>query len=252
MQDIPSVFSRDALPQDDPAPLYILLQRLVREAIRRGQLRPQDMLPSERDMALKMGLSRVTVRKALRGLAQSGLVVQRHGSGTFVADAPPRMEQALTRLTSFSEDMRLRGMVAGSRWLLRETSLPSPDETMRLNLSPADRVVRLRRLRLANDVPIAIETAVLAERDLPDPAMVEGSLYLALEARGLAPVRALQHISAVNLTARDAALLGVGTGVAALGIARVTFLADGRPVEFTRSLYRGDAYDFVTEMTAAS
>jgi len=251
VSELQTVFSRDSLPEDDPGHLYIRLQRHVREAIRRGLLRPRDMLPSERDLAGRMGLSRVTVRKALRGLVDSGLVVQRQGSGTYVADAPPRMEQALSRLTSFSEDMRLRGMVAGSRWLMRETSPPAPDETMRLALSPSDRVVRLRRLRLANEVPIAIETAVLAERDLPDPAAVQGSLYDVLQAQGLPPVRALQHISAVNLSARDAGLLGVVTGAAALGITRVTFLADGRPVEFTRSLYRGDAYDFVTEMTAA-
>jgi len=249
MPDQETVFSRAAWPENDPAPLYIRLQRHVRDAIRRGELRPRDALPSERDIAERMALSRVTIRKALRGLVESGLLVQRQGSGTYVAEAPPRVEQALARLTSFSEDMRLRGFEAGSRWLLRQISLPSPDETMRLNLSPNDRVVRLRRLRLANNIPMAIELATLAERDFPDPEAVDTSLYQVLEARGLAPVRALQRISAVNLSAADAAMLGVFEGAAALGMERVSYLADGRPVEFTHSLYRGDAYDFITEMS---
>lgn len=251
MHDARQVFSRVDWSDDNPAPLYILLQKHVRAAIRRGELRPRDVLPSERSIAERMGLSRVTVRKALQGLAESGLVVQKHGSGTYVADAPPRVEQALARLTSFSEDMRLRGLEAGSRWLFRQVSLPSPVESMRLNLSPNDHVVRLRRLRLADDVPMAIEVATLAERDFPDPNAADGSLYEVLEARGLSPVRALQRISAVNLSAADAALLGVFEGAAALGMERVTFLADGRPIEFTHSIYRGDAYDFITELTTA-
>jgi GntR family transcriptional regulator len=242
------VFSRVNWPEQDPAPLYLLVQRHIRDAVRNGDLQPRDVLPSERDLAGQLNLSRVTVRKALRGLAESGLVVQRRGSGTFIADAPPRVEQALARLTSYSEDMQRRGLRAGSRWLLREVSLASPVEAMRLNLSPDDRVVRLRRLRLANEVPMAIELATLAEQDLPDPGSATRSLYEVLEARGLAPVRALQRISAVNLSGADAALLGVFEGAAALGMERVTFLPNGRPIEFTQSLYRGDAYDLITEL----
>lgn len=251
MPDQRMVFSRVVWPENDPAPLYLLLQRHVRDAIRRGELRPRDVLPSERDIAERLGLSRVTVRKALRGLADSGLIVQKRGSGNYIADTPPRVEQALARLTSFSEDMQRRGLKAGSQWLLREVSLPSPVEAMRLNLSPDDRVVRLRRLRLANDVPMAIELATLAERYLPNPEAGTQSLYEVLEKRGLSPVRALQRISAVNLSSEDAALLGVFEGAAALGMERVTFLPDGRPVEFTHSLYRGDAYDLITELKAS-
>jgi GntR family transcriptional regulator len=97
-------------------------------------------------------------------------------------------------------------------------------------------------------VPMAIELATLAEQDLPDPGSATRSLYEVLEARGLAPVRALQRISAVNLSGADAALLGVFEGAAALGMERVTFLPNGRPIEFTQSLYRGDAYDLITEL----
>lgn len=250
MPDQRMVFSRVIWPENDPAPLYLLLQRHIRDAVRRGELRPRDVLPSEREIADRLGLSRVTVRKALRGLAESGVIVQKHGSGNYIADSPPRVEQGLARLTSFSEDMQRRGLKAGSQWLFREVSLPSPVEALRLNLSPDDRVVRLRRLRLADNVPMAIELATLAERDLPDHEAGTQSLYEALEKRGLSPVRALQRISAVNLSSEDAALLGVFEGAAALGMERVTFLPDGRPVEFTHSIYRGDAYDLITELRA--
>lgn len=249
MSDQNGLFDRAMWPRNDPAPLYILLQRHIREAIRSGDLRPRDVLPSERDMAVRLGLSRVTVRKALHGLSEAGLLVQKRGSGNYIAKAPPRVEQSLARLTSFSEDMRRRGLQGASQWLLREIGPCTPVEAMRLALSPSDRVVRLRRLRLANDVPMAIELATLAERDLPDPEAATQSLYEVLDARGLSPVRAVQRISAVNLSAADAALLGVFEGAAALGMERITFLADGRPVEFTHSLYRGDAYDFITELT---
>jgi GntR family transcriptional regulator len=193
-------------------------------------------------------VSRVTVRKALAALVESGLLRQRQGSGTFVSPSPHKVEQALSRLTSFSEDMRLRGLEPTVEWLGRETSLASPQEAMRLQLSPSEQVARLRRLRLAGGVPMAIELATLPLRYLPDPHLVEHSLYAVLEANGLRPVRALQRLSAANLAAENAALLGVATGAAALAIERVSFLASGQAVEYTQSWYRGDAYDFVAEL----
>ena len=98
-------------------------------------------------------------------------------------------------------------------------------------------------------MPLAIERACISSEFLPDPARVTGSLYTALEQRGCRPVRAVQRISAYNIKEPDAALLGVPPGVAGLSIERVSYLASGRVVEFTRSLYRGDAYDFVAELT---
>lgn len=236
------------LAGDDPAPLYLRLQKHIRRAIQAGDLKPLDALPGERDIAEAFGVSRVTVRKALAALVASGLLRQRQGSGTFVAPAPQRVEQPLSRLTSFSEDMQLRGLDPTVAWLGCEVSLASPQEAMRLLLSPSERVARLRRLRLAGGVPMAIEHATVPARYLPDPQQVEHSLYAVLEARGVRPVRALQRLSAANLAGEDAVLLGVPTGAAALAIERISFLASHEPVEFTQSWYRGDAYDFVAEL----
>jgi len=243
-----SLFGEE-LAIDGPAPLYLRLQDRIANAIEKGALKPLDALPGERDIADAFKVSRVTVRKALAGLVERGLLRQRQGSGTFVAPPTQRVEQALSRLTSFSEDMRLRGLKPTVRWLAREVSLPSPQEAMRLSLSPSETVSRLRRLRLAGGVPMAIELATLPTRYLPDPQLVETSLYDVLAQRGALPVRALQRLSAANLNAEDALLLEVPAGAAALAIDRLSFLDNGSAVEFTQSWYRGDAYDFVAELT---
>ncbi|MBP7241808.1 GntR family transcriptional regulator [Amaricoccus sp.] len=229
-------------------PLYLQLGRRIGEAIASGALAPGDALPSERELAALTGLSRVTVRKAVAALVVSGQLVQRRGSGTFVASSVEKVEQSLSQLTSFSEDMARRGRKVRSVWLERGVFAASPEEMMALALAAGERVARLDRLRLADGAPLAIERATLAESDLPDPGKVGASLYAALRARGRRPVRAVQRISAANLGARDAELLGVAAGVAGLRIERISYLDGGRALEFTRSVYRGDAYDFVAEL----
>lgn len=242
-------FLAGGLTQAGATPLYLRLQAQIRGAIEDGRFQPQEALPGERDLAEAFSVSRVTVRKAIGGLVEAGLLEQRQGSGTFVTRKPVRVEQALSRLTSFTEDMRLRGLEPSIAVLRCEISTPSPREAMHLMLSPQDRVSRLRRLRLAGGVPMAIELATLPQHVLPDPTSVGPSLYAVLEAAGKRPVRALQRLSAATLSVEDAALLDVTPGAAALAIERVSFLADGRPIEFTQSWYRGDAYDFVAELT---
>lgn len=232
-------------------PLYLQLHRRIAEAIASGGLVPGQTLPPERDMASLTGLSRVTVRKAVEGLVQQGLLVQRRGSGTFVAPRVERMEQALSLLSSFTEDMARRGKSVDSLWLARHIDAPAPEEVMGLGLGAGDRIARLERVRRSDGVPLAIERAALPLSVLPDPQGVTESLYAVLQARGMRPVRAVQRITAANLGERDAELLGVAPGAAGLKIERIGYLANGRAVEFTRSLYRGDAYDFAVELKMA-
>lgn len=239
--------TKDAL-RGGRGPIYLQLSRHIADRIAGGSLNPGDSLPSERDIAAMTGLSRVTVRKAMQTLVAAGQLVQRRGSGTFVASSVTRIEQSLSQLTSFSQDMARRGMTARSVWISRAIHTPTPDEMMALGLGAQDRVARLERVRVADDVPLAIERAALSTSVLPDPTMVTQSLYAVLEARGMRPVRALQRISAANVGARDAALLEVPEGAAVLRIERVSYLASGRVVEVTHSIYRGDAYDFAAEL----
>lgn len=247
-----TLFSPEGFDEKHAGPLYLQLQRRLADAVASGQLKPGDSLPPERDMAAMTGLSRVTVRKAVEGLVDQGQLVQKRGSGTFVAAKVERLEQALSLLTSFTEDMARRGRSVESAWLSRALHAPAPEEVMALGLGAGDRVARLERVRRSDGVPLAIERASLPVDILPDPAAVETSLYAVLQARGLRPVRAVQRITAAILGPRDAELLCVPQGSAGLKIERISYLRSGRVVEFTRSLYRGDAYDFAVELKLAS
>ncbi|TCP80101.1 GntR family transcriptional regulator [Rhizobium sp. PP-CC-2G-626] len=230
-------------------PLYLKLRQSLEEAIQSGRLNHGDALPPERDLAEYANISRVTVRKAVDDLVRDGLLVRRHGSGTFVVKPLARVQQSLSRLTSFTEDMARRGLTTRAQWIERGLIAASPDEMMTLGL-PADALVaRLGRLRIADDMPLAIERASISAEFLPDPMRVTSSLYAELDKTRARPVRAVQRISACELKDTDATMLGVRSGAASLSIERISYLASGRVVEFTRSLYRGDAYDFVAELS---
>lgn len=243
-----ALFGTGAVVLPQGGPLYLQLKRWIEDAVTRGTIQPGDALPSERDLATKVDVSRVTVRKAVQHLVRDGILVQRHGSGTFVAPQPHRFEQSLSQLTSFAEDMARRGIAVRSIWLDRGLYSASSEETMALGLSPNDRVARIERLRISGDTPLAIERASLSSSVLPDPGEVGTSLYTHLERTGNRPVRAIQRIRAANLGEADAKLLEIAEGAAALYIERIAYLASGRAVEFTRSVYRGDTYDFVAEL----
>lgn len=238
----------DAWLSDAGGPRYVRLRQRLEEGIDSGVLPPNSSLPPEREMAEITGLSRVTVRKAIQELVKRGSIVQRQGSGSFVRESAPRVEQSLSHLTSFSEDMLSRGMEVTSKWLERGIFLPSPEEVATLGLAEEAQVARICRLREAGGRPMAVERAALPLDILPNPLAVRDSLYELLGESGTRPVRAIQKISAVNLGEEDADLLGVAEGDAGLRIQRISYLDSGRVAEFTRSLYRGDAYDFVAEL----
>jgi GntR family transcriptional regulator len=240
-------FDPTAVSSDRPLPLYLQLADHLRHLIIQGALADRDVLPGEREIAERLGVSRVTVRKALQILAEEGLLDQRQGSGNFV-NRGKRVEQPLSALTSFTDDMRSRGMRPASQWLHRGVSVATPEEALVLGLRPGEKVSRLRRLRTTDGTPMAIELATVPCRFLPDPEVVRESLYEVLRGSGYPPFRALQRLSAVQLNSDQAALLHVPTGAAALYIERRTFLEDNIPLELVRSQYRGDAYDFVVEL----
>jgi len=229
-------------------PRYVQLRHRLEQAISEGVLPPNSALPPEREVAGITGLSRVTVRKAIQEMVEKGIIEQRQGSGTFVREPLERVEQSLTKLTSFTEDMHNRGAETTSTWLERGVFLASDEEIEILGLEPGASVARIHRLRLADGHPMALEHAALPLDILPNPIAITTSLYDVLDQEGNRPVRALQTISALNLAAPEAHLLGVAEGTAGLRIRRISYLSDGRTAELTRSIYRGDAYDFVAEL----
>jgi len=233
---------------ENGGPRYVQLRRRLEEAITTGVLPPNSSLPPERELAEITDLSRVTVRKAIQELVREGLIEQRQGSGSFIREPVARMEQSLSQLTSFTEDMARRGMETTSRWLERGVFMATPEESSALDLADGAQVARIYRLREAGGRPMALERAALPLDLLPNPIEVTTSLYEVLGRSGNRPVRAVQKISAINLETREADLLGVAEGAAGLSIARTSYLESGRVAELTRSLYRGDAYDFVAEL----
>jgi GntR family transcriptional regulator len=190
-------------------------------------------------------VNRVDVYKSPEPRIDEGLRVRRHGAGTFVAG---RVEKQFAKLSSFSEDMASRGRTVRSEWLIRESGVVTGEESLTFGLSPGTAVYRFHRIRYADDVPMALEFAIIPGFGLPSLDMVDSSLYAALESTGNRPVRALQRLRAALCDAERAALLGVEVGAPVLYIERRGFLADGRVIEATTSWYRGDAYDFVAEL----
>ncbi|MGY2893984.1 GntR family transcriptional regulator [Deinococcus sp. UYEF24] len=235
---------RQRIEAAEAAPLYVQIFRTLRTAILEGQLFPEGTLPPERELAHDLGVTRTTVRRALRQLEEEGLLKRYKGSGTYLS-AP--LEQPLNTLTGFSQDMARYGLQAGVIWLNRERGLPTSEESFSLSLSLSSEVSRLKRLRTANDEPIALELAVLPVSVLPDPFLVGHSLYDHLAESGIHPGRALQRLKAGAAEAAEAELLHIAPGSPVLHIQRLVFI-DNRPIEFTKSTYRGDRYEFVVEM----
>jgi GntR family transcriptional regulator len=237
------------LDESSTLPLYQQLQRALRQAIETRLLGPDDALPPERDLATEFDVSRITVRKAIDGLVNEGMLVRRQGSGTFVC---ARVEKNFSKLTSFSEDMRARGRNPHSVWLRRSAGTVTPEESLTLRSSPGTPVFRFHRIRFADDAPMSLEYATVLASCLPSLEAVESSLYEALEGAGNRPVRALQRLRAVLFTAEQAELLHAPEKDAGLLVERLGFLKDGSAVEFTQSYYRGDIYDFVAELSISS
>ena len=233
-------------------PLYQQLQRALRIAIDGGVLQPEDALPAERQLAGDLGVSRITVRRAIDALVADGRLISRQGAGNFVTSPVPaaRIAKNFAKLTSFSEDMRARGHKPGSRWIKRVRGVANPVESLKLGASPGTAVLRFHRLRFADRQPMAIEYATVLATALASINAVHDSLYAALEASGHRPVRALQRLSALLLDEEQARLLQTEPGAAGLLVERIGYGRDGSALELSQSIYRGDTYDFVAELNA--
>ena len=233
-----------------PTPAYLQLKAQLESAIVAGHLSVGTALPSERDLAEELGLSRMTVRRAFEALVDDDLIEQRQGSGTYVR--PRRLEQNIDRVRGFTEEVRSLGLEAGSV-LLDARVAPADDETAKaLLLDVGTSVLRIARLRTANDEPLAIQNAHLIPDLLGlsiDDLKRRGSLYRAIAERyGLAPQRARQTVSARLATREERALLHIDDRTPVLALERTTFDASDRPFEFVRSAYRGDRYRMALDL----
>jgi GntR family transcriptional regulator len=213
------------------------------------QLQVGDAIPPERQLAESLGVSRPTLRAVVDDLVRDGVLRRRQGSGTYVAE--PKVPGPLT-MTSFSEDMRRRGLEPGSRLLSFDKQHAGAKLGAKLKVSPADEVWSARRLRLADAESMAIESLSFPVGLLPDVSRADlenGSFYELLKQQGIEIASGSQTIEATVTTEEEAELLGVPVYAPALLFERLTVAEDGRPIEFVRSVYRGDRYQLVTELT---
>jgi GntR family transcriptional regulator len=227
------------------APAYAPRYREIESALRSriATLRPGQRLPSDADLCIEFGVSRMTARHAMAQLADEGLVRRDPGRGTFVAE-PPAHRRA-TFLMTFSHEMRRQGRVPTSRVVRRIVRPPTEAERSELRVGRAEEVVELCRVRLADGVPVALETAVLAPRCAGAVLRADlelGSLHEALIGARIVPTRGEASIGAEAASPDDARLLGVRTGEPMLVERRLIVDQGGRPAERTESRYAAARY----------
>jgi GntR family transcriptional regulator len=239
-------FDEDQVQKDGPVPIYAQVERIVMDMIRSGQLSPGQRAPSEREIAETLGISRMTARAAISNLAADGHLYSVPGKGTFVSS--PKMRQDLLELTSFTEDMQNRGLRPGARLLeMGVTSEASEKTYQALKLPFGDELIRIHRLRTADEEPMCLETSYLPRSSVPwllEEDLETGSLYRALQERGIDLVKAEEHLEATVVRETESALLTVPVGYPALLVERTTYTEADTPIEFVKSLYRGDRYRF--------
>lgn len=209
-----------------------------------------DRLPSERSLSRRWGAARMTVRRATDTLIDEGLVARRRGSGTYVL---PQPVVRFLALTSFTQDMRDRGLVPSSRLLAFEHRPIEAAEAERLGIEAGEPVLRFTRLRLGSGEPMAIETVWIEAARVPglQPADLEGSLYELLAARyGLVPGSADATIEPILPDAETRALLGTTPEQAALFVRMTDADPVGRVLMVADCIYRGDRYQLSAHVPA--
>ncbi len=244
----------ESIDKRSPVPMYYQIMRQLLEKIQGGEFAVDSALPPERELAENYKVSRMTVRQAIIELVNEGILVRRKGIGTFVA--PPKLEQALSRLTSFTEDMAQRGMKAGAKVISFDEIVPEPTIRKTLALEIGDKAYECVRLRLADDVPMALETTTLPVSLCPGlkrQDLENQSLYrLLAEHWGVRLDYATQSIEPACASPHEASLLHVAQGMPLLLMHRITYNQDGRAIEHVKSLYRGDRYKFIIELRQKS
>lgn len=235
-------------PKEESVPKYYKLRQWLRQQI--DGLSPGTPVPPERALSEQFGVSRTTVRQALHDLAVEGRIIRRQGRGTFVAT--PKVNHNV-QLTSYTEAMTAQGLRPGSRIVDVAITEAEDEVASHLGLKQSALVTRVERVRYANGEPMAVETVYLDHNRFPGIAeeLSEGlSLYAILEERfGVVPVDAEETIETVFAPPSASRLLGSDASTPMLLLTRSSRDVDGRPVEYVRSLYRGDRFRLTARLT---
>lgn len=230
-------------------PIYIQIEEELKQRIYLGEYEVGSPIPSERDLSNSFEVSRMTVRQAITNLVSSGMLYREKGRGTYVST--PKLEQPLNGLTSFTEDMRARGLTPSSKIIKFEQIIPPFDVAKDLLLEDGEEVYFMVRIRNADDQPMAIERTYIPVKTLPDLDVkkLSGSLYKIVEEEYQQTIgNAIQQMEASLVAKEDSKYLQMDANAVVLIIKRISFLSDGQPFELVRSAYRADRYKFISEI----
>lgn len=221
-------------------PIYFEIERELRALIARGH--PHDLLPSEAELCRRFGVSRMTARAAIQPLIHEGLVYRVRGRGTFIAAHP--LDRQLVHLRSFSEDARVRGLAPRSRLLEGAVRRGSEEENDALSQEASADVVSILRIRLADEIPMAMDKAILRAdcAQVLNDDLENGSLYRSLLAIDVVPTNGSSVVSARIVDAFDAQQLDLRRGSALLVERRLIYDQHGTPLEYTESRYVPDRF----------
>lgn len=235
------------IQRDSPIPIYRQLSSAILKAIQEGQLQPNQQLPSENEFSRQYGIVPMTVRQAMNELVRGGYIYRVRGRGTYVA--PRFLEHSLERMLSFSEDMRARNLLPGSKILRFERVTPPSTIRHALRLGENETVIHVRRLRLANEQPVGVHNAWIARLEFSQAELeAVGSLYQLMARKEVFLSEGDDLIEAVEADAELSKLLNVHSGAALLRVTRTARDQAGRPVEYVEATYRADLYRYAVHV----
>ena len=239
-----------AIYRNSPLPRYYQLKEIMRERVQSDEWKPGDLIPSERELSEKYGISRMTARQAITDLVNEGLFYREQGKGTFVSQR--KITQQLIRLTGFTEDIKARGQKPGTK-VLSAQMFPADETTAeKLRIDQGTLIFRLQRLRLADDKPLAIELSQTSFKDcerLLEEDLEQNSLYRLLETKyGIPLMEADQELEAGLAGTEEAQLLKISLGRPVLFTRRITYTERNQPIEYAKAVYCGNKYIFHTHL----
>ncbi|GEO58779.1 GntR family transcriptional regulator [Companilactobacillus bobalius] len=229
-------------------PVYIQIHNQIRKEIESGKWSVGERIPSERQLSQDFDVSRMTLRQAIQTLVDEGILQRQVGSGTYVASS--KVQEKMSGTTSFTEITESQGKKPSSKTVSYHVADPSISEMEKLKLKDGNQVLRMERIRYADNQPICFEVATIPVDIVKslDKEDITSSLYKALETKaGLKLGNATQTVSAILASEKIANFLNVKRGSAILRVRQVTTLDDERPFEYVRSQYAGDRFEFYLE-----
>lgn len=226
-------------------PVYIKIHNQIKSDIENKKYIIGQRIPSERQLALDFGVSRMTLRQAIKTLEDEGILERKLGSGTYVASQ--KVQEKMTGVMSFTEIMRLNGQKPSTKLVSYRITKPSISEKEKLKITDDDLILRMERVRSGDNIPICYEVATIPYSLVKQFSKEEisSSLYKTLENKGGYKIgKAVENIGAVIANEKDARLLLVHKGEALVTRRQITNLNDDTPFEYVKALYVAERFEF--------